>query len=143
MKQISLRKYGADHVRGSGKVLCCIPNNLGVKLIQVYDIITCFGLFTLCRAYYACRQFNAEDADIVRYVQVRQITYCLQVLLSVAGFTLYTLGLAIQGSVGILPATYYGQFSWETLLVQWLMTCVLLLAFIVMEFHFTWAIKWK
>ena len=46
---------------GNGKLLKCIPNKVGVIVIQVYDIFTLVFVFTLYRTVAACQMFKNTE----------------------------------------------------------------------------------
>ena len=90
---------------GRGKVCFCLPNRTGVKVIQIYDMITCILIVTLYRTYHACQIFNeTEDFDVTNYIKARKCTFCLMILLSVGGFIAYTVLLIIQNEGTSMPS---------------------------------------
>ena len=107
-------------------------------------MVTVILIFTINRTYHAAQIYrNTEEADIEKYIKARKCTFCFQILISVVFFSLYTILLAVQKTGLSLLDLKSHTDDWTQLLLQWLSIFVLMILFLVMEYHFIMAVTWK
>ena len=107
-------------------------------------MITVLMIFTIHRTYHAYQIFNnTEEADIEKYIKARKCTFCFQILFCIVLFSLYTILLAVQKTGLSLLDLKSRTDDWTQLLLQWLSIFVLMILFLIMEYHFTLAVTWK